>query len=158
MKVLTRMQMRGTRGDGPGRHLAAATGRGCGSWTALLVMRRRTDSTTHRIRRPTTNRFASCATTAPCRTNRAADRDIIQVAASSLSSSLMGTARIVCGTGSTLRYGVRSSVCLSHHRPISANPLLQVCCCEPGGQKISIDCCTATYGRRMRVVPRCQRT
>jgi len=29
------------------------------------------------------------------------------------------------------------SVCLSQHGPTSANPLLQVCCCGPGGQDIS---------------------
>jgi len=55
----------------------------------------------------------------------------------------IGTARIVCGAGSTKRYGVRPSVrpvCLSQHGPIAANPMLQVCCCGPGGQEISIDC------------------
>jgi len=33
--------------------------------------------------------------------------------------------------------------------------LLQVGCCGPGGQEISID---AACGERMRAVPRCQRT
>ena len=68
--------------------------------------------------------------------------------------------RILCGAGSTKRYGVRPSVrpslrlsvCLS----TAANPLLLVCCCGPGRQGISIDC--RSSGVRMRAVPRCQRT
>jgi len=53
----------------------------------------------------------------------------------------IGTARIVCGAGSTKRYGVRP-VRLSARfvSPIAANPMLQVCYCGPGGQEISIDC------------------
>ena len=46
------------------------------------------------------------------------------------------------------------SVCPS----TTANPLLRVCCCAPGGQDISIDCCGVECGVRMRAVPRCQRT
>jgi len=46
------------------------------------------------------------------------------------------------------------SVCPS----TTANPLLRVCCCAPGGQDISIDCCSVECGVRMRAVPRCQRT
>jgi len=43
------------------------------------------------------------------------------------------------------------------------SPRQQTRCCGPGGQEISIDCCTAgaqqkACGRRMRAVPRCQRT
>ena len=50
-----------------------------------------------------------------------------------------------------------SKVCLSQHGTTAANPLLlQAWCCEPDGQKISIDCCSS--GVRMRTVPRCQRT
>jgi len=52
---------------------------------------------------------------------------------------------------------VRLSVCLFQHGPTAANPLLQVCCCGPGGQEISTDCCSSGGGR-MRAVPRCQRT
>jgi len=33
------------------------------------------------------------------------------------------------------------SVCLSQHGPTAANPLLRICCCGPGGQELSIDCC-----------------
>ena len=33
------------------------------------------------------------------------------------------------------------SVCLSQRGSTTANPLLQVCCCEPGAQMISTDCC-----------------
>jgi len=32
------------------------------------------------------------------------------------------------------------SVCLSQHEPTAANPLLEVCCCGPGGQEILIYC------------------
>ena len=31
-----------------------------------------------------------------------------------------------------------------YHGPTAANPLLQVCCCELGGQEILIDCCMAS--------------
>ena len=37
----------------------------------------------------------------------------------------------------------RPSVCLSQHGPTAANPLLQVCCCRPGGQETSIDRCSS---------------
>jgi len=47
----------------------------------------------------------------------------------------------LCGAGSTKRYGVRLSVCLSQHGPTAAIPLLVVCCRGPGEQEISIDCC-----------------
>ena len=55
------------------------------------------------------------------------------------------------------------SICLSvclQHGPTTADPLLQVCCCGPGGQEISIDCCQARgcSGGRIRAVSRCQRT
>jgi len=79
-------------------------------------------------------------------------------------------AHILCGAGSMHLSGVRpsvlpsvhQSVCLSQYGPTAANPMVHVCCCGPGRHEISIDCCTthsnATYGERMRVVPRCQRT
>ena len=47
---------------------------------------------------------------------------------------------------------VRLSVCSIGRR---TPPLLQVCCCGPGGLEITIDCCSSD--RRMRAVPR-QRT
>ena len=69
-------------------------------------------------------------------------------------------ARIVCVAESIKQNGVRPSVrlsvCLSQHEPTAANPLLQVCCCGPGGQEISIDWCSS--GGRIEAVPRCQRT
>ena len=40
----------------------------------------------------------------------------------------------------TEQASIRLSVCLSQHGPTTANPLLQVCCCGPGHQKISTDC------------------
>jgi len=47
--------------------------------------------------------------------------------------------RVACGAESMERYGVRLSVCPSV--PFARRtPLLQVCCCGPGGQEISIDC------------------
>ena len=53
--------------------------------------------------------------------------------------SLIDTGRKVCGAGSTKLLGVRPSVpsfgCCT--------PLQRVCCRGPGGQEISIDCCTA---------------
>jgi len=55
---------------------------------------------------------------------------------------IIGRARIVWGAGSMKRYGVRLSVCLSQHGRTAANTELQVCCCGPGGQEISIDCCS----------------
>jgi len=63
-----------------------------------------------------------------------------------------GTANILCGARSMHLSGVRPSVCLStclsQHGPTAANPLLQVCCCGPGSQEISIDCCAAHGMRR----------
>ena len=44
---------------------------------------------------------------------------------------LAGTACIACAAGSTQRYGVRPSVCLSQHGRTAANALLQVRCCGP---------------------------
>ena len=41
-----------------------------------------------------------------------------------------------------LRNG-RASVCRSVPSFVRHNPLLQVCCCAPGEEEISIDCCTA---------------
>jgi len=57
-------------------------------------------------------------------------------------NTLLALASMVCGAGSMQRSGVRLSVCLSH--PID---LRRICCCGPGEQEISIDCCTAS-GRR----------
>jgi len=52
-------------------------------------------------------------------------------------STVIGIAHIVCEAGSMKRYGVRPSLCSS----VSfMHGLLEVCCCEPGGQEISIDC------------------
>ena len=45
------------------------------------------------------------------------------------------------------------SVCLSVR--LSANPPLQVCCCGPGGQVISIDCCTAGAQLTAAAAPEC---
>jgi len=56
-------------------------------------------------------------------------------------------------------FGVRLSVCPSVCVSVPSDictPLLQICCCGPGGQELSIDCCSS--GGRMRAVPRCQRT
>ena len=39
------------------------------------------------------------------------------------------------------------SVRLSKQGRAAANPLLQVCCCEPGGQEIWIDCCSSGVRR-----------
>ena len=39
------------------------------------------------------------------------------------------------------------SVRLSQHGLTAADPLLQVCCCGPGGQEISIDCCSSGVRR-----------
>ena len=50
---------------------------------------------------------------------------------------------------------VCSSACLSEHVPTAANPLVQVCCCGPGRQEISIDCCVAGARQQQRAVPRC---
>jgi len=74
---------------------------------------------------------------------------------------IIGTVRIVYGAGSMLRYGVRSSVCPS------MVPQQQTRCCRfaavgPAGRSyLSIAAgrtAAAAYGRRMRVVPCCQRT
>ena len=37
---------------------------------------------------------------------------------------------------------------------VRSKPLLWVCCCGPGGQEISINCCS--NGVRIRAVPHCQ--
>ena len=37
------------------------------------------------------------------------------------------------------------SVSLSQHGPTAANPLLQVCCCGPSQQELSIDCCSSRW-------------
>ena len=47
------------------------------------------------------------------------------------------------------------SVCLSQHGPTAANPLLQVCSCGSGWQKIST-AAAVVCGRRMQGVPDCQ--
>ena len=66
------------------------------------------------------------------------------------SVSVTYTARILCGGGLwNCRASVRLSVC-----PI----IRRVCCCGPGGQEISIDCCTAGAQQQMRAVSRCQLT
>jgi len=65
---------------------------------------------------------------------------------------IIGTAHVVIVAGSMRRYGVRPSVRQSlpaWAAPTAANPLLQVCCCGPGGQEISIDCCSSG-GRRAK--------
>ena len=63
--------------------------------------------------------------------------------------------RTACGAWSMQLSGVRLSVRLSV--PSGRHtPLLQVCCCGPGGQDTSKDCCSG--GGRIRAVPRCQRT
>jgi len=69
--------------------------------------------------------------------------------------AVIGTARIVCRAGSMQLPGVRPSVCQSVTSG-RRTPLLQVCCCGPGRQEISIDCCSS--GGRMRAVPLCRRT
>jgi len=75
-----------------------------------------------------------------------------------------GTARIVCGAGSMKRYGVRTSVCTSTQQQTRCCRFAAVGCCGPGGQEISIDCCTAgaqpaaACGGRMRAVPLCPST
>ena len=59
-------------------------------------------------------------------------------------STVIGIAHIVCEAGSMKRYGVRpslsSSVSFMHG-------LLEVCCWGPGGQEISIDCCSSGVRR-----------
>ena len=67
----------------------------------------------------------------------------------------------ICSLALRMRIGVYEtvlcpSVCLSLHGPTTSNPLLQVCCCGPGGHEISIDCCSS--GGRMPAVSRYQRT
>ena len=62
--------------------------------------------------------------------------------------SFTDIARIVCEPAFTKRYGVRPSVCPSMaHIPAAANPPLQVCCCGPGGQETSNDCCSSGVRR-----------
>jgi len=53
----------------------------------------------------------------------------------------LGTARRVCETARC------PFVCLSQHGRTAANPLLEVCCCGPGGQEISISAAAACSGR-----------
>ena len=79
---------------------------------------------------------------------------------------VVGTAHIVCGAGSMKRYGVRTSVCTSRctQQQTRCCRFAAVGCCGPGGQEISIDCCTAgaqpeaACGGRMRAVPLCPST
>jgi len=67
---------------------------------------------------------------------------------SSTSSSTIPTVRCrLCPAGSTELSRVRLSVRRSR------TPLLQVCCCGPGGRVMSIYWCTAVA---QRAVPRCQ--
>jgi len=47
-----------------------------------------------------------------------------------------------------LQYGVR----LSQHVPTAANPLLQVCCCEPGGRAGDVDRLRCAAGECSHVV------
>jgi len=49
----------------------------------------------------------------------------------------------------------RPSVCLLQHGLTAANPLLQVCCCELGGQEISIDCAMASAQQQRRAAGEC---
>ena len=49
---------------------------------------------------------------------------------------LIGTVLIVCGAGSMQLSGAHPSVC-----PVQP----QVCCCGPGSQQISSDCCTGGW-------------
>ena len=62
------------------------------------------------------------------------------------------TSSIVCAAGSTKLSSVRLCV-----RP-SVPSLRRVCCCGPGSQAISIDCCTAGAQQQIRAVSRCQPT
>jgi len=58
-----------------------------------------------------------------------------------------------------VRLSVCLSVCLSVVQSSHCMPLLQICCCGPDGQKISIDCCMAGQPQpQMRAVPRCKLT
>ena len=52
------------------------------------------------------------------------------------------------------------SIRLSQHEPTTANPLLQVCCCGPGGRRYEYRsiAAAAACGGRMRALSRCQRT
>jgi len=63
-------------------------------------------------------------------------------------TQIIGTACIICGAGSMKWYSVHPSVCpsiwSSHNGPTAANPLLQICCCGPGRQELSIDCCSSS--------------
>ena len=60
--------------------------------------------------------------------------------------------RAASAAGSVQLSGVRLSVRLSVPSG-RRTPLLRVCCCGPGGQEISIDCCTAA-GRRSSAAAR----
>jgi len=48
-----------------------------------------------------------------------------------------------------------SGVCLSVLSSSAARLCGRVCCCAPGGQEISIDCCTAGAQQQMQAVSRC---
>jgi len=64
-----------------------------------------------------------------------------------VTATVIGTARILYRTGSMQLSGVRPSVRLSvcpSVPPGHCIPPLWVCCCEPSGQDILIDCCTAS--------------
>ena len=50
---------------------------------------------------------------------------------------------------------VRLSVRLSQHEPTAANPLLQVCCCGPGRQEISIHRCMAGAQQHRHAAGKC---
>ena len=65
--------------------------------------------------------------------------------AASLSFAKMTKIIISLATAGTGR-GVRPSVCPSMG-PRAANPLLQVCCCGPSQQEMSIDCCNSGVRR-----------
>jgi len=81
----------------------------------------------------------------------------------SICSSVICTARKVCGAGSMQLSGVHPPV-RSSVPPGRRSPRLRVCCCGPGGQEISIHCCTAGAQQQpqrsgvMRAVPRYQLT
>ena len=71
---------------------------------------------------------------------------------------IVDTACIVCRAESMKLSGVRLSVCPSVPSFGRRTPLQWVCSCGPGGQEISIDCCTAYSQQQMRALPRCQTT
>ena len=63
----------------------------------------------------------------------------------------------VCGACKVCE-AVCLSVCPSVPSSGRHTPLRRVCCCGPGGQEISIDCCIAGAHQQMRTVSRCQLT